>query len=84
MIDFDEFYKNRIIPIRDWDIFWIKLEKDLQRTAISRPKRQRCGKCVECIKPNCSKCINCLDKLGRNSRKQRCRKIGVCLAWNKC
>ena len=91
MIDFDKFYRVGIIPIRDWDLFWVKLEHNLEKTPISSrkellkscPKRLRCGLCVECLKSNCGKCINCLDKLGRNKRKQRCKNIGSCLKWNK-
>lgn len=93
----EEFYRNGIIPIRDWDLFWYNLELRLekQREIIANnisielhrnfsrqsKKRQRCGICLECTKPNCGTCINCLDKLEYNTRKQRCKKIGVCLAW---
>ena len=90
MIDFDEFYRVGIIPIKDWDMFWIMLEYNLEkipnssrRKVKSCTKRLRCGLCVECLKSNCGKCINCLDKLGQNKRKQRCKTIGSCLKWNK-
>ena len=89
MIDLDEFYRVGIIPIRDWNLFWVKLEHNLEKIPNSSrkevlkscSKRIRCGLCVECIKPACGKCINCLDKLGRNKRKQRCKNIGSCLQW---
>ena len=79
MIDFDEFYRVGIIPIRDWNLFWVKLEHNLEKTPIravlasppfgASSRRELLSSCPKRLR--CGLCVECL--------KSNCGKCINCL-----